>query len=85
MWALPRFSGVGLFVGMEIDRVILNLIINSITMVLILKKGANKKEMDAISEQLNVTKGVDTKRYCGTIKLKEDSLEIQKQMRNEWR
>lgn len=54
-------------------------------MVLVLKKGANKKEMDSISEQLKVTKGVNTKKYCGTVKLKEDPLEIQKQMRDEWR
>ena len=53
-------------------------------MVLVLKKGANKKEMDNISEKLRVTKGVDTKKYCGAVKLKEDPLAIQKQMRDEW-
>ena len=54
-------------------------------MILILKKGTNKKEMDIIFEQLKITKGVNTKKYCGTVKLKEDPLEIQKQLRNEWR
>jgi hypothetical protein len=39
-------------------------------MVIVLKKGANKKEMAMISGQLNVTEGVNTKKYCGTIKLK---------------
>jgi hypothetical protein len=53
-------------------------------MVLILKKGANKKEMDNISAKIQVSKGVNTKTYCGTIKLKEDPLTIQKQMRDEW-
>ena len=29
-------------------------------------------------------KGVDTLKYCGKIKLKEDPLEIQNKLRNEW-
>ncbi|MBC7399960.1 MAG: hypothetical protein H7289_08440 [Mucilaginibacter sp.] len=53
-------------------------------MVLVLKKGASKKEMDNISAKLHVAKGVDTKKYGGTIKLKEDPLAIQKKMRDEW-
>jgi hypothetical protein len=53
-------------------------------MVLVLKKGASKKEMDSISEKLRVNKGVNTKKYCGTIKLREDPLAIQKKMRDEW-
>ena len=55
-------------------------------MVLVLKKGASKKEIDAIRKKLNrlPNKGVDTKKYCGVIKLKEDPLVIQKKMRNEW-
>ena len=53
-------------------------------MVLILKKGASKKEMDDITEKLKATKCIDTKAYCGAIKLKEDPLVMQKKMRNEW-
>lgn len=55
-------------------------------MVLVLKKGASKKEIAAIRKKLNrlPDKGVDTKKYCGVIKLKVDPLEIQKKMRNEW-
>lgn len=53
-------------------------------MVLVLKKGATKKEMDSITEKLHVAKGVNTKKYCGTIKLHEDPLTIQKKMRDEW-
>ena len=53
-------------------------------MVLVLKKGASKKDMDNISDKLQTVKGVDTKKYGGTIKLTEDPLAIQKKMRNEW-
>ena len=55
-------------------------------MVLVLKKGATKKEIAAIRKKLKKlpTKGVDTKKYCGVIKLKEDPLEIQKKRRDEW-
>jgi hypothetical protein len=52
------------------------------SMVLVLKKGASKKEMDNISVKLEVV-GVNTKKYGGTIKLKEDPLTIQKKMRYE--
>jgi hypothetical protein len=54
-------------------------------MVLVLKKGATKKEMDNISAKLQVVKGANTKKYGGTIKLKEDPLAIQKKMRDEWK
>lgn len=53
-------------------------------MVLVLKKGASKKEMDIISSKLKSGKGVNTKKYCGVIKLKDDPLSIQKKMRDEW-
>jgi hypothetical protein len=54
-------------------------------MVLVLKKGANKKEMESISKKLPKKAGVDTKKYSGLIKLKEDPLDIQKKMRDEWK
>ena len=54
-------------------------------MVLVLKKGASKKEMRTIAKKLNKKAGVNTKKYCGTISLTEDPLSIQKQMRDEWR
>lgn len=53
-------------------------------MVLILKKGASKKEIEAIEKKLKHSKGVDTQKYCGKIKLAEDSLLIQKGFRDEW-
>jgi hypothetical protein len=53
-------------------------------MVLVLKKGASKKEMDNISLKLEVVKGVNTKKYGGTIKLIGEPLVIQRKMRDEW-
>ena len=60
-------------------------------MKLTLKTGASKKEMDDIDAKLRVSKrmytvpnGVNIKKHAGTIKLKDDPLVIQKQMREEW-
>ena len=53
-------------------------------MVLVLKKGASKKDIQIIEKKLNPPKGVDTMKYCGKIKLTKDSLSIQKALRNEW-
>jgi len=56
-------------------------------MVLVLKKGASKKEIERINKQLSQIpskKKLDAKKYCGVIKLKEDSLAIQKKLRDEW-
>jgi hypothetical protein len=53
-------------------------------MVLVLKKGASKKEIQSIEKKLNTTKGVNTIKYCGKITLTQDSLTIQKNFRNEW-
>jgi hypothetical protein len=48
----------------------------------------NKKEKNHIIRirKMKSSKpaGVDTFKYCGTIKLKEDPLAIQKKLRNEW-
>lgn len=56
-------------------------------MVLILKKGASKKDIEAIEKKLykeKVGSGFNAKKYNGIIKLKEDPLAIQKRLRNEW-
>jgi len=56
-------------------------------MVLILKKGASKKDIEAIEKKLYKEKalpGFNAKKYNGLIKLKEDPLSIQKKLRNEW-
>jgi hypothetical protein len=56
-------------------------------MVLVLKKGAGKKEIEAIEKKLYKQKsptGFNAKKYNGILKLKEDPLTIQKKLRNEW-
>jgi hypothetical protein len=54
-------------------------------MVLVLKKGASKKQMLDLSKNLKKSAGVNTKKFCGVIKLKADPLELQKSFRDEWR
>ncbi len=49
---------------------------------------ANKthKKIKRIRRDRNdVEKGVDTLKYCGVLKLKEDPLVMQKKLRDEWR
>lgn len=56
-------------------------------MVLVLEKGATKKQMEQLNKKLShlpARKKLDAKKYCGVIKLKEDPLVIQKKIRNEW-
>lgn len=52
-------------------------------MVLTLKKGASKKQIEKIISKLKTNKGVDVLKYCGTIKLKMDALTKQKKLRDE--
>jgi len=54
-------------------------------MTLVLKKGASKKEMDDITKSLKKNTGVNTKKFCGVIKLKDTPLNIQKSFRDEWK
>jgi hypothetical protein len=56
-------------------------------MVLVLNKGATKKQMELLNKKISripSAKKLDAKKYCGVIKLKEDPLSIQKRLRNEW-
>lgn len=56
-------------------------------MVTVLKQGENKKNMRKLLEDLRKNKerkGINAQKYCGTIKLKEDALSIQKRIRDEW-
>ena len=57
---------------------------NKSIMVLVLKKGASKKEIESLEKKLQNKSGVDVMKYCGKIKLKEDALTIQKNLRDEW-
>ena len=53
-------------------------------MVTIIKKGSDKKEIEKALSKVKSKKQFDAYKYCGTLKLKEDALAIQKRMRNEW-
>lgn len=56
-------------------------------MVLVLKKGATKKDIEAIEKKLykeKSTPGFDAKKYNGILKTNEDPLTIQLKLRDEW-
>lgn len=56
-------------------------------MVLILKKGASRKDIATIEKNLykeNPLTGFNAKKHNGVIKLKGDPMVIQKRLRNEW-
>jgi len=57
-------------------------------MTLKLKKGASKEEIKKVTTKLSKSKvkkkGFDAFKYCGTIKITEDPLTIQKRFRDEW-
>ena len=53
-------------------------------MVFIIQKGTTRKKLDAFLKNIKEKKGVNAKKYCGVIKLKENPLDIQKKMRDEW-
>ncbi len=54
-------------------------------MVLIIKKGASKKELLAIEKKLSGdSHGFNPDKYTGTVKFKKDGLTLQKQLRDEW-
>ncbi len=56
-----------------------------ITMVTTIKKGTPlEKIRDVLKKRKAKTKGLDLKKYCGSISLKEDPLGMQKKWRNEW-
>lgn len=55
-------------------------------MVIIIKKGATKDEIRSLLEaqKSEPRKGVEIKKYCGIIQLREDPLNLQKKWRDEW-
>jgi len=54
-------------------------------MVTIIKKGTSREKIRLALKKRSVkTKGPDLKKYCGSITLQEDPLEIQKTWRDEW-
>ena len=56
-----------------------------IAMVTTIKKGTSREKiMDVLRNRKSKTKGIDLKKYCGSISLNEDPLEMQKKWRDEW-
>ena len=53
-------------------------------MIIILKKGQHLAEMLPKDIQVQGVKKLNAKKYIGMLKLKEDPLEIQRKMRDEW-
>jgi hypothetical protein len=56
-------------------------------MVLTLKKGASKEDIEAIDSKLykeKASSGFNAKKYNGVLSLTEDPLTIQLDLRNEW-
>lgn len=53
-------------------------------MVTVIKKGSDRKEIENAFSKIKSRKKFDAYKYCGTLKLKKDPLEIQKSMRDEW-
>ena len=53
-------------------------------MVLVIKHGTTAKKLSKLLKKMKTKKGLDTKKYSGVLKLKEDPMQIQKQLRNEW-
>jgi hypothetical protein len=56
------------------------------SMVLVLKKGASKKQMSDLNKNLKKSYGVNTKKENGRVlKLKDEPIALQKSFRDEWR
>jgi len=53
-------------------------------MVTIIKKGSSKHAIKQLVKKTQLKKGIDAKKYSGTIKLKEHPIAIQKRLRDEW-
>jgi hypothetical protein len=56
-----------------------------ITFALMAKREKDPKIKKVRRQKADVEKGVDTKKFCGVIKLKENPLTIQMRLRDEWR
>ena len=54
-------------------------------MVTTIKKGTSREKiLTALKKRPVHIKSLDLKKYCGSITLTEDPLELQKKWRNEW-
>ncbi|MCX8492054.1 MAG: hypothetical protein ORN54_13415 [Cyclobacteriaceae bacterium] len=50
----------------------------------VINKKLNKKSIPKKFSKVISQTGVDTRKYCGIIKLSKDPLVVQKELRNEW-
>lgn len=54
-------------------------------MVTTIKKGTSRdKILESLKKHPAKVKGPDLKKYCGSISLQADPMELQKKWRNEW-
>jgi hypothetical protein len=53
-------------------------------MVTIIKKGTSKISIKHLVKKIQVKRGLDAKKHSGVLKLKEQPLDIQKKLRDEW-
>ena len=54
-------------------------------MITTIEKGTSSAKIrEALKKRVVKIKGPDLKKYCGSISLSEDPLELQKKWRNEW-
>lgn len=53
-------------------------------MVIVIKKGSTKKEIDLLISKYKIKKTFNSKKHSGVIAFKELPLLIQKNLRNEW-
>jgi hypothetical protein len=53
-------------------------------MTVVIKRKSGKKIISKLFKKAISSKGVDTQKYCGVIKLSKNPLTIQKELRDEW-
>ena len=53
-------------------------------MVIVIKKGASRKEIEKVLAKMVTKKGFDALKHSGVIKLEDSPIEIQKKLRDEW-
>jgi len=53
-------------------------------MVVVIKKGSSKENMEAVIRKLYKKEGFPARKLCGTVKFKENPIVIQRNRRDEW-
>jgi hypothetical protein len=54
-------------------------------MTVVLRKGEKPSRIKKTFNALKKNKGFNAAKHCGVLKLREDPLDIQKRMRDEWK